>query len=118
MKNRTIKSPHKSVQEIITERQNELGLTNLQIAEAMDYENPNVFSMIRSARMRLPLQKVPALANCLRVHPAELMRAVLLEVGPGMLEALEIAFGRPLTTERWEASSPGGKKSSQVNCSR
>lgn len=97
-------SPQKSVQEIIVSRQEELGLTNLQIAEAMDYENQNVFSMIRSGRMRLPPQKVPVLARYLHLHPAELMRAVLLEVGPGMLEALEIAFGRPLTTERWEAA--------------
>lgn len=111
-------SPQKSVQEIIVSRQEELGLTNLQIAEAMGYENQNVFSMIRSGRMRLPPQKVPVLARCLGLHSAELMRAVLLDVGPGMLEALEIAFGRPLTTDRWEALSPGGKKSSRVTRSR
>lgn len=108
-------SSQKSVQEIIASRQEQLGLTNLQIANAMDYEYPNVFSMIRSGRMKLPPQKVPVLARCLRLHPAELMRAVLLEIGPGMLEALEIAFGRPLTTERWEASRPGGKKPTRIS---
>lgn len=110
--------PKKSVQEIIISRQEELGLTNLQIAEAMDYENQNVFSMIRSGRMRLPPQKVPVLARCLLIHPAELMRAVLLEVGPGMLEALEIAFGRPLTTERWEVSSHRREKPTRISRSR
>lgn len=111
-------SPQKSVQEIIISRQEELGLTNLQIAQAMDYENQNVFSMIRSGRMRLPPQKVPVLAMCLLIHPAELMRAVLLEIGPGMLEALEIAFGRPLTTERWEVSRHRRMKPTRISRSR
>lgn len=118
MSNKPDNSPQKSVQEIIISRQEELGLTNLQIAEAMDYENQNVFSMIRSGRMRLPPQKVPVLARCLLIHPAELMRAVLLEVGPGMLEALEIAFGRPLTTERWEVSRHRRKKPTRISPSR
>lgn len=92
------KSTPSKVQILITTAQDVLGLTNAHIADSTGYAT-NVVSMIRSGQMRLPPQKVPAMAKCLHLHVAELMHAVLMETDPALLGALELAFDKPLQPE-------------------
>ena len=115
------KTTPSQVQLLITTAQDGLGLTNAQLADATGYA-PNVISMIRSGQMRLPPQKVPAMAKCLELHVGGLMHAVLLETDPALLEALECAFGKPLCHEQKKstkklrtiaAASPAGAKARQ-----
>lgn len=92
------KSTPSKVQILITTAQDVLGLSNAQIADSTGYAT-NVVSMIRSGQMRLPPQKVPAMAKCLHLDAGELMHAVLLETDPALLEALEHAFDKSLQPE-------------------
>lgn len=68
-------------------------VTNVMVAEALGYPRPNVIAMLRQGSMKLPISKVPALAQVLEVDPAALLRAVLREYEPAALEVIESTLG-------------------------
>jgi hypothetical protein len=76
-------------------------LTNVAIARALDYPQPNVIAMILKGKMKLPVAKVPAMARVLEVDPVWLLRVTLREYEPAVLEVLATVMGRdPLLTKR------------------
>lgn len=91
-----------SVAAFIVRRQKELGLANADLANALNYENHNVITMIRKGRTKLPLDKVAAMASVLQTDPAWLFRKVLGEYAPDTLEAIEVSLG-PIVTKNERA---------------
>jgi len=89
-------SGHRTVAQLIQARQNELGITDQQIALAIGYDNQNVVAMIKRGAMRLPINKVVELAGVLDVDAAALLRLTLGESDPLMLQAIEQILG-PMT---------------------
>ena len=75
---------------------------NVDVARALDYPKPNVVAMIFSGSMKLPLDKVPAMARALELDNAALLRRALEEYYPGVLPIIEEALGRTamLTTNQ------------------
>lgn len=86
-----------SVAQFITSRQGFLGMTNQEVADLVGYPNGNVMSMIKKGRTKLPLERVPAMAEALAVDKAKLMRMVMREYMPGTLDAIEECLGKTVT---------------------
>jgi len=68
-----------------------------EISGALGYANPNMISMIKTGRTKLPFEKVPAFAKAVGVDPAHLMRLMLKEYAPELLEVLTALLGFPCT---------------------
>lgn len=69
-------------------------VTQADIAKALDYQRPNVISMFKTGNTRVPLDKIPALAEVLTVDPALLMRLGLEQYWPGRRDALAKIFSQ------------------------
>jgi transcriptional regulator with XRE-family HTH domain len=74
----------------------------LQVAKEAGFPHPNMLSMIKNGKSRLPLQKVPALAEALEIDPALLFRSALSENWPGYERVVLRIFGDVLTLEERE----------------
>ena len=53
------------------------GKTHKEIADEVGLENPNVVSMLKTGRTKIPLLRVPALAKAIDVEPKELLALCL-----------------------------------------
>jgi transcriptional regulator with XRE-family HTH domain len=76
--------------------------SQLQVAKESGFPHPNMLSMIKHGKSRLPLQKVPALAEALEIDPALLFRSALSEIWPGYERVVLRIFGDVLTSEERE----------------
>lgn len=79
-------------------RQTELGITDEQLALALRYERPTVVNMIKQGMIKLPVQKVSALASALSLDPANLLRLHLSESAPEVLAAVDSLLAAPTLT--------------------
>lgn len=84
--------PPSALVEQIAARQEELGITDLQLCEALGFQRQFVLTMIMNGSVKFPITGVPALAEALSLEPAELLRKVLLDLQPGALEVIEELF--------------------------
>lgn len=76
----------------IAARQAELGVTHKQLCDALGYEREIVLTLIMQGTMKMPINKLPALAKVLRLDTAELLQTAIPELSPGLLEIIEEAF--------------------------
>lgn len=75
-------------------------MSNVQLADLLGYDHPNIISMFRSGKTRVPLAKVPALARALGLDARELLRAWFRAYQPDDLPVIEMHFGAPAHTGR------------------
>lgn len=64
------------------------GRTARKIAAEVGYRNPNMIAMIKTGRAKVPLEKIPALAQALRVDVALLFRLALEQQRPKINDAV------------------------------
>lgn len=76
--------------------------TQRQIAAEIGYEKPNMISMFKRGEVRVPLDKIPALAKALEVDPGHLFRLALEQYWPGLRETIQAIFGRVVTANEEE----------------
>lgn len=69
-----------------------LGLTDQQLSEALGFERPVVLTLIKAGTMKMPINKIPALAKALKLDTVELMRTALRESTPELSEAITEVF--------------------------
>lgn len=69
------------------------GKSQMEIAAEVGFPKANVLTMIKKGQTKLPIPRVPAMAKALGVDPARLMRIVLAEYHPDILEAVESTLG-------------------------
>jgi len=69
------------------------GKSQKTIAEEVGFPRANILTMMKHGTTRIPIHRVPALARSLGVDPAKMMRLVLEEYSPEILEAIEDALG-------------------------
>lgn len=81
-----------SIADLIDRHQAAQGLTDLQLANAIGYENGLVISMIKQGSMRLPINKAKLLAQALSLKPVDVLRLVLTEQAPDMLAIIDEVF--------------------------
>lgn len=94
---------YQSVAEYITEQIKRSPKLQVEIAEEAGFEHPNVLTMLKQAKTKVPLNRVGPLANALDVNPAHLMRRVLEEYMPETWSAVEQCLGQLILSEEEEA---------------
>lgn len=67
-----------------------------QIADEVGYDKPNVVTMIKQGKTKLPINKVGPFARSLNVDPAYLLRLVMSEYMPDTWSAIESLIGESL----------------------
>lgn len=83
----------KTTSQWLADQQTLAGVSDEALASALGYESPKVIQMFMSGGMKVPIDKVPALADALDLHPGLLMRRVLNDVSPELLQAIEHCLG-------------------------
>jgi hypothetical protein len=72
------------------------------IAMKLSYPNSNIISMFKRGEAKVPLDKIPALAEALHVDPAHLMRLGLEQYWPGKMDVIARVFARMVTENEYE----------------
>jgi hypothetical protein len=83
---------------LIVERQADLGITDEQLALALGYDSPTVVNMLKQGMIKMPVQKISALALALSLDPAHLLRLHLSECMPDVLAAVDSLLAAPTLT--------------------
>jgi hypothetical protein len=79
-----------------------IGLTGKlqrEIANEVGYDNPNVITLFKQGKTKLPVNKVPAMAKALGVDQANLLRIVMSEYMPETWEVLSAVIGDRIMSE-------------------
>lgn len=71
-----------------------------RIAKQIGYDNPNVLTMFKQGKTKLPLNKVGPLAKALQTDPVHLLRLVMGEYMPDTWESLQEVVGTSLVTKK------------------
>ncbi len=77
----------------LAEQQELAGVSDQELADAMGYQSPTVIQMFKTGKMRVPFKKVPELASALDIDPGLLMRRLLQDADPALLQAVELCLG-------------------------
>jgi transcriptional regulator with XRE-family HTH domain len=72
-------------------------LSQREIASKLGYPKSNIISMFKSGEAKVPLEKVPALADALGVDVALLTRLALEQYWPGKFKSIGNVFDRIAT---------------------
>jgi hypothetical protein len=82
-----------SVAEYITLCLEASGRLQTEVAEDVGFDKPNVITMIKQGKTKLPLLKIGPMAQALRIDPVELFRITLNEYMPDTWEAIQDNIG-------------------------
>jgi transcriptional regulator with XRE-family HTH domain len=77
-----------TVKEIIKERRERLGLTQIDIAKAVGVQSGDFISLVEKGVRNLDLDRIPRLANILEVDPVDLSQLALEEQYPLLAQCL------------------------------
>lgn len=70
-----------------------------EIAKEIGYPNPNVITMFKQGRTKVPVTKVPELAKALEMDPILLMKIVMTEYSPETWKVIENLLDKNYVTE-------------------
>jgi len=91
-----------TVAEYLTKQLEICGKTQMEVAQAAGFDNPNIITMLKQGQTKVPLARVGALARVLDINAAHLMRMVLEEYIPETWRAIEEAMDRMILSEHEE----------------
>lgn len=72
-------------------------LTQREIADRIGMRNPNVISMMKQGITRVPLSRIPALSETLKIDAQTFLMTAIEEYHPGTHEVLVDVLGLPLS---------------------
>lgn len=73
--------------------------TQTEIASELGFPNPNVITMFKQGRTKIPINRVPDIARVLECDPLHMMRVVMNEYQPETWQVFERLLGKSLVTE-------------------
>ncbi len=77
-----------NVAHFIATRIEELALRQSHVAEICGFERPNVITMIKQGKTKLPMDKIGSMAVALQTDPFQLYRMCMQEYLPSTWEAI------------------------------
>ena len=75
--------------QLIAECQAALGKSNEQIGKEVGFEHPGIFPLIMAGSLKLPISRVPKLAVAINYPVFDLLRLVLRDQTPELLEVID-----------------------------
>lgn len=99
MKENNMSKKTVSVAEYLTQQINMSGKSQIEISSDVGYPKPNVITMFKQGKTRLPINKIPAFAKSLGVDPVHFLRIAMSEYMPETWEVIEACLGSSLVTE-------------------
>jgi len=78
------------------------GKSQREIAIESGFPKPNVLSMLKKGEMKIPLDRIPALAKACHIDQIYLLRLAMEEYHPAIWEVLVNTIGIPLTANEFE----------------
>ena len=84
---------NETVAQLIDRQQSALGLDDDQVARAMGYDRGLVVRQFREGTMRVPVNKVEALAGALDLDPAIVFRCAVREQSPELMQVIDRVLG-------------------------
>lgn len=84
---------HSSVARYLEQAIERSGLPQIEIAEALGYDQPNIISMFKTGRTKVPIEIIPKLAELLGVSELYFLKLALEEYHPETWMVIERAFG-------------------------
>lgn len=88
-----------SVAEYLTQQINICGKSQKEIADEVGYEKPNVITMFKQGKTKLPINKVGAFAKALGIDPLHLLRIAMSEYTRETWDVIEELIGKSLVTQ-------------------
>mgnify|MGYP006308564115 FL=1 len=73
------------------------GLTQREIARRAGFPKPNFISMMKTGETKVPIDRIPALAEALDIPAIDFLRIAMREYQPEVWTVLTKALGAPLT---------------------
>jgi len=119
-----IRKQQATVAEYLSAQLDACGKTQREVAREIGYDNPNIITMFKQGRTRVPLNQAGAIASALGINPAHFMRMVLEEYMPETWKAVERALGQMILSADEEQlvltyrDMQIGDASTQANCFR
>lgn len=92
------KAKRVTVAEYLTQQINICGRSQKEIADDVGYDKPNIITMFKQGKTKLPINKVPAFAKALGVDPVHLLRVVMGQYMPDTWEIIEKLVGNSLVS--------------------
>ena len=86
--------------EYLTIRLAEAGLTNREFAEKIGYASPNVVAMLKNGSMKLPLNRVKAIAKAIGVDPLMVLQKQMEQSSPELWDALNDIIGTHVLSDK------------------
>lgn len=88
-----------SVAEFLTQQIAISGVSQKEIAERLNYEKPNIITMFKQGKTKVPLNKIAPLAKILGIDPVHFLRLAMLEYSPETWEVLESMIGQRMVSD-------------------
>lgn len=76
--------------DLIAKHQARNGITDQQFAHILGYERVQTFTMTRDGILKLSFTKIPLLASALAIDAASLLRTLLAETMPDVLDMIDL----------------------------
>jgi hypothetical protein len=89
--------------------------TQREIAAEAGYDRPNIISMFKRGEMKVPLDRVGALAKALHVDPGHMMRLALDQSYPELGPVFRSIFGHTVTDNEFAIIEVIRKASENTN---
>ena len=96
------KLKHQTVAEYLAEQIDLSPKLQVEIAKEAGFENPNILTMLKQGKTKIPLNRIGPLAQALGINPRHLMRKVLEEYMPETWSAVEQGLGHLLLSSEEE----------------
>lgn len=88
----------RNVAEYISMQLHLCGKSQTQIAEEVGFEKPNVITMIKQGKTKVPLNKIGSMAKALEVDPVFFFRMVMNEYMPDLMDMIGAITNQPIIT--------------------
>lgn len=68
-----------------------------EIAERLGYGKPNIITMMKQGLTKIPIYRIPKIANLFNIDAAELLKVAMMEYEPDKYMAIVEIWGEPIT---------------------
>ena len=89
----------KNVAEYISWQINLCGKSQIEIAKESGFDKPNVITMIKQGKTKVPLNKIGSMAKALEIDPVFFFKLCVTEYMPDMMEIIASITSQPVITQ-------------------